>query len=161
MGSLEVGNALAGSTADLWSCKSAEEKTPNCQTWDFQPALLIDDRLVFSLGTVRSSMICGCAIPPAGFNKPKEGFGADGAVVASRSRLGGFHIWRPQNVLTPSPLVTVTNQQIVFLLSAFWGPPPPTHCGRHKWKPPRARREWRHWREGGRKTPTGFLTKDC
>ena len=32
----------------------------------------------------------------------------------------------------PSPLVTVKNQLILFLLSAFWGPPgppPPTHCG--------------------------------
>ena len=27
---------------------------------------------------------------------------------------------------TPSPLVTVTNQQILFLLSAFWGPPSPS-----------------------------------
>ena len=24
----------------------------------------------------------------------------------------------------------------LFRLSAFWGPPPPTHCGRHIWKPP-------------------------
>ena len=34
------------------------------------------------------------------------------------------------------PPVTVTNQLILFLLSAFWGPPPPIHCGRHIWKPP-------------------------
>ena len=27
--------------------------------------------------------------------------------------------------LTPSPLVTVTNQLILFRLSAFWEPPPP------------------------------------
>ena len=31
--------------------------------------------------------------------------------------------------LTPSPLVTVTNQLILFLLSAFW------EFGRHIWKP--------------------------
>ena len=38
--------------------------------------------------------------------------------------------------LTPSPLVTVTNQLIVFLSSAIWGHPlPPTYCGRHIWKP--------------------------
>ena len=36
----------------------------------------------------------------------------------------------------PLPLVTVANQLILFLLSAFWGPPPPTHCRRHIWKPP-------------------------
>ena len=37
----------------------------------------------------------------------------------------------------PPPLVTVTNQLILFLLSAFGGPPlPTTHCGRHVWKPP-------------------------
>ena len=34
----------------------------------------------------------------------------------------------------PLPLVPVKNQLILFLLSAFWGPP--THCGRHIWKPP-------------------------
>ena len=33
------------------------------------------------------------------------------------------------------PPVTVTNQLILFLLSAFWGPHP-LHCGRHTWKPP-------------------------
>ena len=40
--------------------------------------------------------------------------------------------------LTPFPVtVTVTNQLILFLSSAFGGPPPaPTHCGRHIWKPP-------------------------
>ena len=36
----------------------------------------------------------------------------------------------------PLPLVTVTNQLILFPLSAFWGPVPPTHCGHHIWKPP-------------------------
>ena len=36
----------------------------------------------------------------------------------------------------PLLLVTVTNQLIMFLPTAFWGPPPPTHCGRHTWKPP-------------------------
>ena len=36
------------------------------------------------------------------------------------------------------PLVTVTNQLILLLSSAFWGPPSPTHCGRDKWKPPNA-----------------------
>ena len=34
------------------------------------------------------------------------------------------------------PPVTVTNQLILFLSSAFWGPPPPTQYGRHIWKPP-------------------------
>ena len=34
---------------------------------------------------------------------------------------------------TPSP--HVTDQLILFLSSAFWGPPPPTHCGHHIWKP--------------------------
>ena len=38
--------------------------------------------------------------------------------------------------LTPSPLVTYRNQVILFLWSAFWGPPPSTHCRRHIWKPP-------------------------
>ena len=33
--------------------------------------------------------------------------------------------------LTPSPLVTVTNQLILSLLSAFWGPSSPTRCKRH------------------------------
>ena len=49
---------------------------------------------------------------------------------------GGFHIWCPQNfrIFLPLPPVTVANQQILFLLSAFWVPP--THCGRHIWKPP-------------------------
>ena len=36
---------------------------------------------------------------------------------------------------TPSPLVTVSNQLILFLL-LFWDPLPPNHCGRHIWKPP-------------------------
>ena len=36
----------------------------------------------------------------------------------------------------PSSLVTVTNQLIVFLSSAFWGPLPPSHCGHHISKPP-------------------------
>ena len=36
----------------------------------------------------------------------------------------------------PPPLFTYRNQLILFLLSAFWGPPPTTHCGRHIWKPP-------------------------
>ena len=35
------------------------------------------------------------------------------------------------------PLVTVTNQLILFLLYAFGGPPLPTHCGRHIWRPPK------------------------
>ena len=34
------------------------------------------------------------------------------------------------------PPVTYRNHLIVFLLSAFWGPPAPPHCGRHIWKPP-------------------------
>ena len=38
--------------------------------------------------------------------------------------LGDFHIWRPKKVWI-SPPVTVTNHLILFLLSAFWGPPPP------------------------------------
>ena len=33
------------------------------------------------------------------------------------------------------PLVTVINQLILFISSAFWGTPSPTHCGRHIWKP--------------------------
>ena len=33
-------------------------------------------------------------------------------------------------------LVTVTNQLILLLLSAFWETPPPTHFGGHIWKPP-------------------------
>ena len=37
--------------------------------------------------------------------------------------------------LTPSPIVTVTNQLMVFLSSAFLRPPL-THFGRHIWKPP-------------------------
>ena len=37
--------------------------------------------------------------------------------------------------LTPFPLVTVTNQLILFLPSAFWGTPP-THCGRHTYGSP-------------------------
>ena len=47
------------------------------------------------------------------------------------SRGGGRglqNIWRPKNFrifLTLSPLVTLTNQLILFLLSAFWWPPPP------------------------------------
>ena len=40
-------------------------------------------------------------------------------------------------LLTPSPLVTVSNQLILFLSSSFWGPPPPTDCGRHIWMPQR------------------------
>ena len=47
----------------------------------------------------------------------------------------GFYIWRPQNFHIP-PLVTYKNQLILFLLSAFWGPPFPLECGRHIWKPP-------------------------
>ena len=35
----------------------------------------------------------------------------------------------------PLPPVTHRDQLILFLLSAFWGPPSPTHCGRHIWKP--------------------------
>ena len=40
--------------------------------------------------------------------------------------------------LTPSPIVTVTNQLMVFLSSAFWRThaPPLTHFGRHIRKPP-------------------------
>ena len=38
-----------------------------------------------------------------------------------------------------TPPVAVTNQLISFQPSAFLGPPPPTHCGRHIWKPPRRR----------------------
>ena len=40
--------------------------------------------------------------------------------------------------MTSSPLVTVTNQLILFLSFAFcfWGPPSPTLSGRHLWKPP-------------------------
>ena len=52
--------------------------------------------------------------------------------------IGGFHIWRPQY-----PPVTVTNQLILFLLSAFWAPPPPTHCGPHIWKPSRCNKRGR------------------
>ena len=37
---------------------------------------------------------------------------------------------------TPPLLVTVTNQQILFLSSVFWGPPPPTKCGRHTYGSP-------------------------
>ena len=33
---------------------------------------------------------------------------------------------RFSDILTPSPLVTVTNQLVLFLSSAFWGPPPPS-----------------------------------
>ena len=33
-------------------------------------------------------------------------------------------------------LVTVTIQLILFLSSAFWGPPSPSPSGRHIWKPP-------------------------
>ena len=36
---------------------------------------------------------------------------------------------------TPSPLVAFRNQMILFLLSAFWGPPPPTQCRRRIYKP--------------------------
>ena len=36
----------------------------------------------------------------------------------------------------PLLLVTVTNLLILFLSSAFWGPPHPTHCGRHILKSP-------------------------
>ena len=36
----------------------------------------------------------------------------------------------------PPSLVTVINQQILVLSSAFWGPPSPIYCGRHRWKPP-------------------------
>ena len=44
---------------------------------------------------------------------------------------------RFSNFFTPSPLVTVTNKLILFLSSAFWGPPPPTDCRRHIWKTPK------------------------
>ena len=53
--------------------------------------------------------------------------------------LGGFHIWRPQNFRIfwpPLPLVTCINQLILFVSSAFCGPPSPIHCGSHMWKPP-------------------------
>ena len=49
-------------------------------------------------------------------------------------KLGGFHIWHRQHFRIP-PLVTVTNQQVLFLSSTFWGHPPPTHCGHPIWKP--------------------------
>ena len=35
----------------------------------------------------------------------------------------------------PPPPFTVTHQLILFLLSAFWRPLSPTHCGRLIWKP--------------------------
>ena len=41
------------------------------------------------------------------------------------------------DILTPSPLVTVTNQLVLFLMSAFRGhPSPQPKYGRHIWKPP-------------------------
>ena len=36
----------------------------------------------------------------------------------------GASIYEVRNFFTPSPLATVTNQLILFLSSAFWGPPP-------------------------------------
>ena len=36
----------------------------------------------------------------------------------------------------PHPLVMYIIQATLFLLSAFWVPPPPTHCRHHIWKPP-------------------------
>ena len=36
----------------------------------------------------------------------------------------------------PSTVIECHNLLILFLSSAFWGPPSPTHCGRHIWKPP-------------------------
>ena len=48
--------------------------------------------------------------------------------LASCRIIWGFHTWRPQNVRIfwpPPPLVTVTNQLILSLSSAFWGPPSP------------------------------------
>ena len=36
----------------------------------------------------------------------------------------------------PFPLVTYRNQLILFLSSAFWGPPFPSQFGRHTWNPP-------------------------
>ena len=51
--------------------------------------------------------------------------------------IGGYHIWRPPKFrIFGPPIVMYRNQLILFLLSAFWGPPPTTHCGRHIWKPP-------------------------
>ena len=38
--------------------------------------------------------------------------------------------------LDPLPPVMHIIHATSFLSSAFWGPPSPTHCGRHIWKPP-------------------------
>ena len=47
--------------------------------------------------------------------------------LPSENVLGGFHIWRPQKCrdFLPPPPGTYRNQLILFILSAFWGPPSP------------------------------------
>ena len=51
-----------------------------------------------------------------------------------------YYVRKTVVFLDPLPLVTHRNQLILFLLSAFWGPLSPTHCGRHVWKPPITKR---------------------
>ena len=65
-----------------------------------------------------------------------------GAIYNCQSTTGkGTSIYEIRKIfgffLPLAPLATVTNQLILSLLSAFWGPPPPAHCGRHIWKPPK------------------------
>ena len=57
------------------------------------------------------------------------------------SKKRGIHIWRPIffGFFTPSPLVMYRIQLILFLSSLLFGDPsPPSQCGRHIWKPPKA-----------------------